>query len=89
MTIAAARTGSAKLTVTGTATYNGAVNIVVDFGTASVPGGFKVPLLEASNLPALANVSVTDNVGAHKWRTEVIGNVLWAMSDGSLTILIR
>ncbi len=89
VTIAAARTGSAKLTVAGTATYNGAVNIVVDFGTASVPGGFKVPLLEASNLPALANVSVTDNVGAHKWRTEVIGNVLWAMSDGSLTILIR
>ena len=89
VTIAAARTGSAKLTVAGTATYNGTVNIVVDFGAASVPGGFKVPLLEASNLPALSNVTVTDNAGAHKWRTEVVGNVLWAMSDGSFTILIR
>ena len=89
VTLAAARSGSAKLAVAGSTTYNGAVNIVVDFGAASVPSGYKMPLLEAANLPSLANVSVTDNAGAHKWRTEVIGNVLWATSDGSLTILIR
>ena len=89
VTLAAARSGSAKLAVAGSSTYNGSVNIVVDFGAASVPGGFKVPLLEASNLPALANVTVTDNAGAHKWRTEVIGNVLWATSDGTFTIIIR
>lgn len=86
-----AQTVDAKYTGTGVAAA-----YLTDFagGTqgycaASVPGGFKVPLLEATNLPALANVSVTDNAGAHKWRTEVVGNVLWAMSDGSFTILIR
>lgn len=89
VTLSAARSGSAKLSVAGSATYNGAVNIVVDFGTANVPGGFKIPLLEASNLPALANVSVTDTARAHKWRTEIVGNVLWATSDGSFFIILR
>ena len=89
VTLAAARSGSAKLAVAGSTTYNGSVNVVVDFGAASVPSGYKMPLLEAANLPSLANVSVTDNAGAHKWRTEVIGNVLWATSDGTFTIIIR
>ena len=89
VTLSASRSGAAKLTVTGNPTYNGKVNFVVDFGSASVPGGYKVALLEAGTLPDAANVTVTDSANERKWRTEVVDGVLWACSNGGFRLHIR
>lgn len=89
VTLAASRSraDSAKLTVAGTATYNGTVNFVLDFGARSAPGGFSVPLLAAANLPS--NVTVTDKNNERQWKTKVENGVLWATSAGKFTIFIR
>lgn len=89
VTLAASRSraDSAKLSVAGTATYNGTVNFVLDFGARSAPGGFSVPLLAAANLPS--NVAVTDKNNERQWKTKVEDGVLWATSAGKFTIFIR
>lgn len=87
VTLSASRSGAAKLTVAGTATCNGTVNFVVDFGSSKVPGAYRIALLKAVTLPE--NVTVTDRYNERKWRTEVFDGVLWACSNGGFRLHIR
>jgi len=74
-----------ELTVSGTPSYAGTVNVVLDFGTANVPSGFKV------KLPAgvtAANVTVTDSKSQRRWRVAAEGGNLDATSDGGFRLII-
>ena len=74
-----------ELTVTGTTSYPGTVNVVLDFGTANVPSGFKVKLPTGVTAQ---NVTVTDSKGQRKWRVAAEGDNLYATSDGGFRLVI-
>ncbi len=71
-----------ELTVTGTTSYSGTVNVVLDFGESNVPSGFKVKLPTG-----VSAANVTDSKGQRKWRISPDG--LYATSDGGFRLIIR
>ena len=74
-----------EIAVSGTPVYNGGVNVVLDFGSANVPSGFKVKLPTGVSA---ANVTVTDSKGQRKWRVAAEGDNLYATSDGGFRLVI-
>jgi hypothetical protein len=85
--VAASKNSVPALNVAGTATFSGTVNFVIDFGSATVPGGRTYSLMTGSSLPA--NVSVRDNRGEKRWKVSVDGNTLKAYSSGNFSLRIR
>ena len=80
------KTGAPEVTVGGTATYAGTVNIVLDFGDAFVPAGFKAKL--PAGLTA-DNVVVSDANGQRKWRITQEADGLYATSNGGFSMRLR
>ena len=77
-----------ELTVTGTTSYPGKVNVVLDFGSANVPSGFKVKLPKLPEGVTTANVTVTDSARQRKWRISSEGGDLYATSNGGFRLII-
>ena len=85
---AASKNSVPALNVAGDTSFSGNVNFIMDFGSASAPGGRTYTLMTGT-LPNLANVSVSDGKGENKWKVFVDGDALKASSSGNFSIRIR
>ncbi len=74
-----------ELTVAGTPSYQGTVNVVLDFGESNPPAAFEVKLPTGVTAQ---NVTVSDSKNQRKWRISSKGDDLYATSAGSFVLSI-
>jgi hypothetical protein len=74
-----------ELTVDGTPSYTGTVNVVLDFGKSNPPGAFNVKLPTGVTDQ---NVTVRDSKNQRKWSISSKDGGLWATSAGSFVLSI-
>ena len=86
--VAASKNSVPAINVASDTSYAGNVNFIMDFGSASAPGGRTYTLMTGT-LPNLANVSVSDGRGEKKWKVFIDGGALKASSSGSFTLRLR
>ena len=86
--VAASRHSVPTLNVAGDTSFAGTVNFVMDFGSASTPGGRTYTLMTGA-LPNLANVSVSDGRGEKRWKVFIDGGALKVSSSGDFAIRLR
>ena len=85
---AASKNSVPVLNVAGDTSFAGRVNFIIDFDSASTPGGRTYTLMTGT-LPNIGAVEVRDNKGERRWRVSVVGNDLRATSNGSFNIRLR
>lgn len=85
---AASKNSVPVLNVAGDTSFAGSVNFIIDFGSASAPGGRTYTLMTGT-LPNIGSVEVRDNKGERRWKVSVVGNDLRATSNGSFHIRLR
>ena len=85
---AASKNSVPVLNVAGNTSFTGSVNFIIDFGSASAPGGRTYTLMTGT-LPNIGSVEVRDNKGERRWKVSVVGNDLRATSNGSFHIRLR
>ena len=88
ITLAGARNSAAQLTVAGTLTQSGKINIVLDFGDRNPPPSAKFPLLAAAGVN-LANVTLRDKGNVSKWRITYENGVVYGSTDSGFAIRLR
>ncbi len=88
ITLAGARNSAAQLTVAGTLTQSGKINIVLDFGDRNPPPSAKFPLLAAAGVN-LANVTLRDKGDVSKWRITYENGVVYGSTDSGFAIRLR
>ncbi|MBQ2625685.1 MAG: hypothetical protein IJG18_11380 [Kiritimatiellae bacterium] len=86
--VAASKNSVPAINVASDTSYAGNVNFIMDFGSASAPGGRTYTLMTGT-LPNLANVSVSDGRGEKKWKVFIDGGALKASSSGSFSLRLR
>ena len=85
---AASKNSVPVLNVAGDTSFAGSVNFIIDFGSASAPGGRTYTLMTGT-LPNIGSVEVRDKNGERRWKVSVVGNDLRATSNGSFHIRLR
>ena len=87
--VAASKNSVPALNIAGDTSFAGKVNFIMDFGSASAPGGRTYTLVTGTLPSNLANVSVSDGRGEKKWKVFIDGGALKASSSGSFTLRLR
>ena len=85
---AASKNSVPVLNVAGDTSFAGSVNFIIDFGSASAPGGRTYTLMTGT-LPNIGSVEVRDKKGERRWKVSVVGSDLRATSNGSFHIRLR